>query len=154
MQCQHWELRVRINRKWVAAGLFIPVLIGLAMTFNPKFFSASDIAQNPLAGIFIFFPTGLFTLIAVVQFGRGTLWPAVAFAVGLIVTGLFHLSVAGYSYGNPGYMFPGGHIVAPFVSLAVYLTSFLVGWGVTVLIRRVRESKDQSIEPEKPEVEK
>lgn len=122
---------MRIERKYIIPALAFLILLGLAMAFDQKFVSFSDMIHNPLAGIFIYFPTALFALIGLIQFLRGRTWPAVAFTAGLIGTGLFHQSVIGFSYGNPGYMFPSGHIVAPLVSLVAYSISFLVVWGIT-----------------------
>ena len=121
---------MRIKRRFVIPALAFLILVGLAMAFDQKFVSFSDMRRKPLMGIFIYSPTALFALIGLLQFLRGRTWPAVAFTAGLIGTGLFHQYVIGFSYGNPGYMFPSGHIVAPIVSVAAYSVSLLGAWGI------------------------
>ncbi len=64
----------------------------------------------------------------------------IAFAVGLMCTGLFHQFVASEAYGNPGYMAGTGHIAAPVVSLVAYLAAFLGGWAVAGATRRLRRA--------------
>jgi len=86
--------------------------------------------------VYIYAPTAFFAALGVIQLFRGRLWPAVAFTAGLIGTGLFHQYVIGTSHGNPGYMFPGGHIVAPLVSIAAYAISLLGAWGIARVFQR------------------
>lgn len=100
------------------------------MSFDQKFLSFSDMRRYPLPSIYIFFPTVLFSLISLFQFLRGRTWPTVSFTAGLIGTGLFHQYVVGFSYGNPDYMMPAGHMAAPLVSIMAYSITFIVAWAI------------------------
>jgi len=131
---------MRIKKRFIVPALALPILFGLAMAFDQQFVSSSDMRNKPIMGIVLYSPTVLFAFIGLIQFLRGRTWPAVAFTVGLIGTGLFHQSVIGFSYGNPGYMIPSGHIVAPFVSIAAYSISFLVVWGIVRVSQRKRRN--------------
>ena len=117
---------MRLSRKFLTIGITVVVFLGGILASDPRFIPRA----NPVLIAFIFGPTILFAVIAVVKWRNGLIWPAAAFAVGLMFTGLFHQMVAGETYGNPGYMFAGLHIVAPLVSLAAYLLSFLSSWIV------------------------
>ena len=86
--------------------------------------------------IYIYAPTVLFAILGTVQLFRGRLWPAAAFAMGLVATGLFHQQVVGDSYGNPGYMIPAGHIAAPLVSGVAYAVCFLGAWALVRVWKR------------------
>lgn len=122
---------MRLKRRFIIPTLAFLILIGVVMAFDQKFVSISEFRRKPLMGIFIYAPTALFAIIGVFQFLRGQTWPAVAFTIGLIATGLFHQYVIASTYGDPGYMFPVGHIIAPFISAIAYACAFLVIWVVT-----------------------
>jgi len=128
-----------MSRRFAIPALALLVLLGGAMAFDRRFVSLVDVRQKPAMAIYIYAPTAFFAILAAIQLFRGRLWPGVAFAVGLMVTGMFHQYVAGMSHGNPGYMFPGGHIVAPIVSGLAYLVCFLAAWaGVRASQRKRR----------------
>ena len=105
------------------------------MTFDQRLVS---IEREPALAVYLYAPTAFFALIGMIQFSRKRDWPAFAFALGLIATGLFHQSVVGMSHGNPGYMFPGGHLAAPIVSVLAYALSFLGVWVVVKTSQRMR----------------
>ena len=132
---------MHLGRKVLATGVVIVVFLGAVLASDPRFVSHSTLAGNPILAAFIYGPTILFAVIAVIKWRNGRIWPAVAFAVGLMCTGLFHQIVAGAAYGNPGYMFPASHILAPIVSLAAYLVSFLVGWIVVIGTHKIRRAR-------------
>lgn len=136
---------MRIEQRCIIPPLAFLILLGLAMAFDQKFVSFSDMSRKPLLGVFLYFPTALFALVGLIQFLRGRTWSAVAFTAGLIVTGLFHQSVIGFSYGNPGYMIPSGHIVAQLVSVVAYSISFLVAWGIARVSQRKRGTDLQTV---------
>lgn len=125
-----------LSRKLTVSSLVALILVGAVMAFDQRFVSISEIIRNPVAALYYFAPTLLFTLIAVVQFRKKRIWPVAAFTIGLFTTGLFHQYVVQMSYGNPGYMFPGGHIIAPFVSGAAYLVAFLIAWIIARVLNR------------------
>ncbi|UPW20111.1 hypothetical protein M0C34_07575 [Agarivorans sp. TSD2052] len=113
------------------------------MAFDKKFLSLSEMRSNFAFAIYIYFPTLIFAFVGTLQFLRGRNWPIVAFTAGLFGTAIFHQCVVGFSYGNPGYMVPGGHIVAPLVSIVAYLFTFLIAWGITRVLQRKRRSNSQ-----------
>jgi hypothetical protein len=134
---------MRLGRKLLIVGIVVFIFIGAILASDPRFVSHSVLAHNPLLMVFIYSPTIVFAVIAVVKFRNGQIWTAAAFAVGLMCTGLFHQVVAGGTYGNPGYMFPAAHIVAPVASLAIYLVSFLGGWIVVRVTQKMRRANSQ-----------
>ena len=103
------------------------------MTFDQRLVS---IKRESALAAFIYAPTAFFAVIGTIQLLRKRYWPAVAFTLGLIATGLFHQTVIGAYHGNPGYMFPGGHIAAPIVSVVAYSLSFLGAWLIIKFSRR------------------
>jgi len=130
---------MRLGRKLSLVPIVILIFFGAIMALDPRFVSHSELARKPLLTAFLFGPTIVFAVIAVVRFRKGQTWPAAAFAVGMMCTGLFHQTVVGASYGNPGYMFPGGHLIAPIVSLVAYLISFLGGWIIVRATQKIRQ---------------
>ncbi len=112
---------------------FIPVplvLVGAGLAFDHRFVPVSAVFNGPLFVVFIYSPTAFFAVFTIFKLRRGRVWSLTAFATGLIGTGLFHQLVAAQSYGNPGYMVPIGHLIAPVFSLAAYLGAFLAAWAV------------------------
>lgn len=132
-----------LNRKQAVPALALLVLLGAALAFDRRFISLSELRHRPAMVAFVYAPTAFFAVLGVIQWLRGRFWPAVAFAAGLVGTGLFHQYVVGMSHGNPGYMFPAGHIVAPLVSLAAYSISLLGVWVVAKALQHKREIKPQ-----------
>lgn len=128
------------DRKYAIAALVLLVLLGVVLAFDTRFVSLSELRHKPSMALYIYAPSAFFAVLGVIQIIRGRFWPAVAFAAGLIGTGLFHQYVIGMSHGNPGYMFPGGHIVAPLVSVAAYSISLLGAWGLARVSQRRRGS--------------
>ena len=126
---------MRIGRIFTIAALLLLVVLGAALVFDQRLVS---IRRESALAAYIYAPTAFFAVIGMIQFHRGRYWPAVAFTVGLIVTGLFHQNVIGMYHGNPGYMFPGGHIAAPIVSVVAYSISFLGAWVIARTSRRLR----------------
>jgi len=121
---------MRFNRWLIGPALILLVLFGATLAFDRRFVPLSDLKNIPIFVAFIYAPTAFFAIIGAIQFYRKRIWPALAFAAGLIGTGLFHQSVIDVSYGNPGYMVATGHIFAPLVSIAAYSISFLAAWGI------------------------
>ena len=134
---------MQLNRKLTIPPLLLLVLLGAAMTFDQRLVS---IKREAALAAYIYAPTVIFAVIGIVQFSRKRFWPAVAFTLGLMATGLFHQSVVGAYHGNPGYMFPGGHIAAPIVSVVAYSLSFLGVWGAIKVWRRMRGASSQNDE--------
>jgi fucose 4-O-acetylase-like acetyltransferase len=130
---------MRLNRRHTIPVLVLLVLLGVTLAFDQRFVSLSELTHKPAMVVYIYAPTAFFAVLGVIQFRRGRFWPAMAFAAGLIVTGLFHQSVIDASHGNPGYMFPAGHMIAPLVSFAAYSISLLGAWGVARVLQRKRE---------------
>jgi len=106
----------------------ILALWGAWIAFDQRFFHWMEFIDRPVQGLFLYFPTLLFALLALFKWQQGRRWSPAAFTVGLFITGLFHQMVIGQSHNNPGYMFPVGHILAPFVSLVAYTVSFILVW--------------------------
>jgi len=119
---------MRLIRKFSIPVLLLAALLGAALVFDQRLVS---IRRESAVAAVLYAPTVFFAVIGLIQFLRGRYWPAVAFTVGLFVTGLFHQYVVGMYHGNPGYMFPAGHIFAPIVSVTAYLISFLGAWLIT-----------------------
>jgi len=134
---------MRLGRKLSVVVIVILIFLGAILATDPRFVSHSELARNPLLSAFLYGPTIVFAVIAVVKFRNGRIWVAAAFAVGLMCTGLFHQFVAGATYGSPGYVFPVAHVVAPVVSLVAYLVSFLGGWTVMMATQKIRRAKSQ-----------
>ena len=130
-----------MRRGLTYVGLALVVLAGGAMALDPRFLRYSEYLRNPAMAAYIFGPTVLFLLIAGLSLPK-RVWPTVAFSLGLLFTGVFHQYVVSISDGNPGYMFPAGHIFAPFFGAAGYLVSFLVVWGVRRVISRPRTTRE------------
>ena len=124
---------MRFIKVFLAVAIIPLVLIGTDLAFDKRFVPLSVLRSHPLFAIVIYVPTVLFLFLSLAQLIRHRLWPAIAFTFGLIGTGLFHQWVAAGSYGNPGYMVPIGHLAAPLVSLAAYLSSFLAIWLIVKL---------------------
>ncbi len=120
----------------------ILILVGAELAFDHRFVPMVALNNRPLFVVLIYFPTVFFAVLTLFKLRRGRVWPMIAFAIGLISTGLFHQKVAQESYGNPGYMIPGGHVAAPVVSLTVYLTTFLGLWAVVRAVERTKGSKE------------
>ena len=131
---------MRLNRKLTISVLLILVSLGAVMVFDPRLVS---VTRETALAVYIYAPTVLFAFIGMIQWRRKCYWPAVAFTTGLLGTGLFHQSVVGMYHGNPGYMFPAGHIFAPIVSVTAYLLSFFVAWLIVKASRRMRGTKPQ-----------
>ena len=130
---------MRIVRVTLIVVLLFLVLLGASMAFDARFIPLSSLTNNPLFVGIIYGPTVIFALIAVAQLFRHRIWPAAAFSIGLVGTGLCHQWIAEKSYGNPGYMVPIGHMVAPVVSMVFYLASFLAVWVIVKFLRlRIR----------------
>ncbi len=134
---------MRKERRFLLPVVACLILLGMALAFDRRFVPFSHMSRKPELGIYIYSPTALFAFVGLVQFLRGRIWPAVAFAIGLICTGLFHQYVVGFSYGNPGYMAPTGHTAAPFVSVVAYSFAFLIVWGIVRVSRRERRTDSQ-----------
>ena len=130
-------------RKLTIFPLLLLVLLGVVLTFDQRLVS---IKNEPAMAVYLYAPTALFVVIGIIQCFRRRYWPAVAFTLGLIGTGLFHQYVIGMYHGNPGYMFPGGHLVAPIVSVAAYSLSFLGAWVTVKMCRRMQGTNSQSDE--------
>ena len=109
---------------------FFLIPIGTDIAFDKHFVPLSTLSSHPLFVIIINVPTVFFLSLTLVQLLQRRVWPAVAFAFGLICTGFVHQWVADGSYGNPGYMVPLRHLAAPLASIIAYLVSFLVVWIV------------------------
>ncbi len=133
---------MQLNRRYAIPALALLVLLGVTLAFDRHFVSLSELGHKPVMAIYIYAPTVFFAVLGVIQFRRGRFWPVVGFAAGLIFTGLFHQAVIGASHGNPGYMFPGGHMVAPFVSVIAYSISLLGAWGIARVSQRKRGASD------------
>lgn len=134
-----------LGRKLFAVAIVVLIFLGAILASDPRFISHSALSRNPLLAAFLYGPTVIFAVVAVAGWWNGRLWPAAAFAIGLMGTGLFHQYVAGEAYGNPGYMAPTGHIAAPIVSITAYLVSFLGGWAIVAAMNKLSPmiSKDQ-----------
>jgi len=139
---------MHLGRKLLSVAIVVLVFLGAILASDPRFISHSALARNPLLAAVLYGPTVIFAVVAVTSWRNGRIWPAAAFAIGLMCTGLFHQYVAGEAYGNPGYMAPTGHIAAPIVSLAAYLISFLGGWVVVASMTKLSQaiSKDEQEE--------
>jgi len=142
---------MRLGRKLSVVVIVILIFLGAILASDPRFVSHSELARNPLLIAFLYGPTIVFAVIAATKFRKGEIWAAAAFAVGLMGTGLFHQFVAGATYGNPGYMVPMAHLVAPVVSLVAYLVSFLGGWIVLRVTQRIRGANSQTGQVENSE---
>lgn len=112
----------------LVAALIILLLLGVSLAFDSRFLPVSALRNNLAFAIFVYLPTLAFAGIALWQLLRRRLWPAAAFTVGLAGTGVWHQLVADASYGNPGYMVPTGHMMAPAVSMVAYCLAFIVAW--------------------------
>jgi len=134
---------MRLGRKLSVVVIVILIFLGAILATDPRFVSHSELARNPLLIAILYGPTIVFAVIAVVKFRKGQIWPAAAFAVGLMCTGLFHQFAAGTTYGNPGYGISVAQVVAPVVSLVAYLISFLGGWTVVIATHKIRRAKSQ-----------
>lgn len=139
---------MHLSRKLLVVGIAILIILGAILATDPRFISHSTLAQRPYLIAILYGPTVTFAVIAAIQFRKDRIWPAAAFAIGMMCTGMFHQFVAGEAYGNPGYMAPTGHIAAPIVSLAAYLISFLGGWAVVASMTKLSQaiSKDEQEE--------
>ena len=118
------------------------ILVGAELAFDDRFVPLVALKNRPLFVVLIYFPTVFFAVFTLFKLRRGRVWPLTAFAIGLIGTGLFHQMVAEESYGNPGYMIPGGHVAAPVVSLTAYLAAFLGLWAVVRAVERAKGSRE------------
>ena len=125
-----------LSRKLTVSSLVALILVGAVMAFDQRFVSISVLLREPQSFLYLFTPTIIFAVIAVVQYRKKRIWPVAAFAAGLFATGLFHQYVVLMSDGNPGYMFPAGHIIAPFVSATAYLLSILFAWIFAWVLKR------------------
>ncbi len=128
------------GRKLLIVVIVIAVFLGATLATDPRFIPHSRILRNPFLLVFLFGPTIIFAIIAVINWRKGQIWQLAAFAIGLMCTGLFHRFVAGESYGNPGYMVATGHIAAPAVSLAAYLAAFFGTWAAVSLTQKLRRT--------------
>jgi len=135
---------MRLNRRLGLLALVLLLLVGGALAFDHRFLSMASFRNRPIVALFVYAPTLVFGGLALAQSCRRKLWPAFAFGAGLVATGLFHQAVAAESYGNPGYMIPGGHLVAPLFSGVAYSVSFLVAW-VIVRVSRNRQERDRGL---------
>lgn len=127
-----------MSRKLTILVIVLLIFLGAVLASDPRFVPPSRLIRNPLLFAYLYAPTIFFAVIAWIKFKSGRVWVAAAFAVGLLCTGLFHQYVAADTYGNPGYMFPAAHMVAPVVSLAAYLVALLGGWIVVRTMQKVR----------------
>ena len=134
---------MRLDRRLSIPALVLLGLLGATLAFDQRFVSLSELRHKPSMVAYIYGPTAFFAVLGVIQILRGRFWPAMAFAAGLVGTGMFHQYVIGMSHGNPGYMFPGGHIVAPLVSVAAYSISLLGAWGLARVSQRRRGPNTQ-----------
>ena len=128
-----------VSRKVASSMLALLILVGTVMVLDQRFVSVSVFMREPVSALYLFGPSLLFAIAGTWHYRRGRLWPAFAFATGLFATGLFHQYVINLSDGNPGYMFPAGHIIAPIVSFVAYTLAFLVIWGISRLLRKKSE---------------
>ena len=129
-----------LNRKFSIPVLLLAVLLGAALVFDQRLVS---IRRESAVAAVLYAPTVFFAVIGLIQFLRGRYWPAVAFTAGLFVTGLFHQYVVGMYHGNPGYMFPAGHIFAPIVSVTAYSISFLGAWLIARKLRPINGTNSE-----------
>lgn len=134
---------MQVSRKLTIPPLLLLVLLGAGLTFDQRLVS---IRNEPALAVYLYAPTAFFAVIGMIQCFRKRYWPAVAFTLGLIATGLFHQNVVDMYHGNPGYMFPGGHIAAPIVSVTAYVLSFLGAWVVVKTSQRMRGANSQNDE--------
>jgi len=134
---------MRLGRNLSVVAIVILIFLGAMLATDPRFVSHSVLARNPLLIVILYGPTIVFAVIAVVKFRNGQTWPAAAFAVGLMCTGLFYQFAAGTTHGDPGYGISVAQVVAPVVSLVAYLVSFLGGWTVVIATQKIRRAKSQ-----------
>ena len=116
------------------AAILCFIFIGSRLAFHDDFLPLSTAIKQPIIFLVIFGPTVFFGAIGLIEsLIKKTLDKAIAFSIGLFLTGIFNTFVAMKTAGDPGYMVPIGHLMSPVVSLAAYLFAFLGNWGANFI---------------------